>query len=60
MDEVKCNHVNEKGLTTIYKQTDNNIPDITCTKCKGKLTLEEFNKRVEYVSKCFDEGKPYV
>ena len=60
MAGIECKHVNEKGLTTIYRQTDNNIPDITCTTCNGKLTVEEFNERVEYVAKCFDEGKPYV
>ena len=54
-----CKHINEKGLTTIYKAIAG-VPDITCTLCNEKLTVEEFQERVEHVAKCYEEGKPYV
>lgn len=54
-----CRHVNENGLTTNYKAIDG-IPDITCILCNKKLTIEEFQERVEHVAKCYEEGKPYV
>jgi len=54
-----CKHINEKGLATIYKTIDG-IPDITCTLCNEKLTVGEFQERVEHVAKCYEEGKPYV
>ncbi len=60
MDRVKedpeCNHVDKKGLTTIYKSSD----DIKCKLCKKQLTNAEFRERVEYVAKCYQEKKPYV
>lgn len=59
IEESNCKHVNEKGLTTIYKAIDD-IPDITCTLCNEKLTISEYQERVEYVAKCYEEGKPYV
>jgi hypothetical protein len=45
MDEKREN------LTTVYKSSE----DITCTKCKEKLSNEEFRAVVEIVAKNYDE-----
>lgn len=59
-DKPRCSHVDEKGLTTEYKERKEGEPLITCTKCKGTLTRKEFRERVEYVAQCYKERKPYV
>ena len=48
--EKKCPHVDEKGLTTKYKEVKDEDPIITCKLCKGKLTRKEFRERVEFVA----------
>lgn len=60
-EKPECKHVDEKGLTTLYKDLGvGNEPLIICNQCKAELSVKEFRERVEYVAKCYEEGKPYV
>ncbi len=57
----ECEHVNKMGLTTNYHDFGRDkAPEITCVNCNKRLTVEEYEERLQYVAKCYDEGKPYV
>lgn len=55
--KTRCAHVDEKGLTTNYKEIKDKEPEITCKLCKEKLTRKEFRERVEYVAKRYEKER---
>ena len=60
MAGVECKHMNLLGLTTNYQDFVDKDPEITCMNCNQKISVEEWQKLFEHVTKCHEEGIPYV